>query len=268
MATFHHWGDSVRYQNEAVEPKDKQTASKPQKTEKHEAKKHEAEQPAKPAEHKAEGGDAAPKDGYLVAHHPAPGSRKPSVSRSKDYEPAEEVHHESVHDTMPSLVAHGDTLTEQTMASVHHTHAVPEVISYIPLDTPHTLDPIQARPIDHPNVRFQSYEDFPPDFYKADYYGFYNDHVKELLPEGMIEEHYPAGEYKPLRIHSFGENGFYYHDDHFQNDFRHDADAIEQIFGFDYQQNELEDDENDDLNMYFYGPFHARETDPYWSKHA
>ena len=77
-ATFHHWGDPVRYQNEAVEPKKKEADPKPKPAEKKEAKKPEAkkpetEKPAKPAEPKAKVDDAAPKDGYLVAHRPPPG---------------------------------------------------------------------------------------------------------------------------------------------------------------------------------------------------
>ena len=40
------------------------------------------------------------------------------------------------------------------MATVHHTHAVPEVISYIPIHTPHTIDPTQAKVVDHPDLGY------------------------------------------------------------------------------------------------------------------
>ena len=92
-ATFHHWGDPARNENLVFKPKEKKSDPKPKTAEKQDAKKQESEQPAKPAEHKAEGSDAAPKDGYLVAHRPQPGSHKPTLSRSKDFKPVEEVQH-------------------------------------------------------------------------------------------------------------------------------------------------------------------------------
>ena len=42
--------------------------------------------------------------------------------------------------------------------------------AYTELETPHTQDLYLAKPLDHPHIHYHSYEDFPPDFYKADFY--------------------------------------------------------------------------------------------------
>ena len=43
-------------------------------------------------------------------------------------------------------------------------------LTYTELETPHTQDLYLAKPLDHPHIHYHSYEDFPPDFYKADFY--------------------------------------------------------------------------------------------------
>ena len=50
----------------------------------------------------------------------------------------------------------------------HGHHAVITLLDE--LETPHSFDPIAAKDINDPSIFFHSYEDFPPDFYKAEYY--------------------------------------------------------------------------------------------------
>ena len=63
--------------------------------------------------------------------------------------------------------------------------------------------------MDHPHIHYHSYEDFPPDFYKADFY----DQYRQITGVDWTP-------YSPLKIHSYGDNGFYYYDDHPQTSFR------------------------------------------------
>ena len=57
--------------------------------------------------------------------------------------------------------------------------------------------------MDDPEIFYHSYHDFPPDFYKAE---FYDEHSR--LP------------FEGTQIHSLTDHGYYYHDDHHQTDFR------------------------------------------------
>ena len=47
--------------------------------------------------------------------------------------------------------------------------------SYMPVETPHhfTPDPLLHMDLNDPHVHFHSYEDFPPDFYKPEFYQEY-----------------------------------------------------------------------------------------------
>ena len=78
--------------------------------------------------------------------------------------------------------------------------------------TPHSFEPYLAKPLSDPSIHYHSYEDFPPDWYKAEFYDQYR-HLS-----GHPE--YDHFEYKPLKIHSYHKDGFYYYDDHHQTSFR------------------------------------------------
>jgi hypothetical protein len=135
-----------------------------------------------------------------------------------------------------------------------------KTIAYIPMDTPHTIDAILSKDLDDPNIHYQSYEDFPPDFYKANYYNFYNDIVKDMLPHESIEDYYPHSVYRPLKIHSYADNGFYYYDEHPQTDFRH---ASAHSYGPDYHTtlnfHPLPQSHGYPLGATDYHPFHKAE---------
>jgi len=59
-------------------------------------------------------------------------------------------------------------------------HSKSKKLEYYELETAHTKDPIKAKSTNDPNIFFSSYEDFPPDFYKAEYYPGYNAIALEL----------------------------------------------------------------------------------------
>ena len=74
---------------------------------------------------------------------------------------------------------------------------------YQEIDTPHTLDPVRVKTTDDPDIYFQSFHDFVPDFYKVE---FYDSH--QSLPFGGP------------KIHSLTDDGYYYFDDHRHTDLR------------------------------------------------
>ena len=96
---------------------------------------------------------------------------------------------------------------------------------YRELETPHTIEPFKARSINDSTVHYHDYTDFPPEFYKAEYYSFYHKLSEDMNPDHHLthdeaEHHLP---FEPLRIHSYTDNGFYYYDDHPQTDFREET---------------------------------------------
>ena len=93
------------------------------------------------------------------------------------------------------------------------------------LEIPHSREPFRAKKTSDPGIYFHEYEDFPPDFYKAE---FYHDAYMKIMQQINAEERLDlmnelaleGPEYKPLKIHSLAENGFFYYDDHSQTSFR------------------------------------------------
>lgn len=71
-------------------------------------------------------------------------------------------------------------------------------------------------------MHYHDYTDFPPEFYKAEYYSFYHKLSEDMNPDHVheSEHHLP---FEPLRVHSYTDNGFYYYDDHPQTDFREET---------------------------------------------
>ena len=79
-----------------------------------------------------------------------------------------------------------------------HSHHKSINLLYHEIETAHTLDPIRVKSTDDPNVFFHSFHDFPPDFYKAEYYD-----VDSSTRHG----------HEGTKIHSLTDNGYYYYDD-------------------------------------------------------
>ena len=108
-----------------------------------------------------------------------------------------------------------------TPRSVHGLH-------YREVQTAHSLEPYLAKDTDHPSVHFHTYEDFPPDFYKAE---FYEQEYAQIMgtdeSEQAFDQFYQPVEllkpYEPLKVHSFHDNGFYYYDDNSMTSFKDDT---------------------------------------------
>ena len=95
------------------------------------------------------------------------------------------------------------------------------------METPHTTDTFKAKKLDDPNVHYHDFSDFPPDFYKADFYHHYAEVGADILSSELGQHVRPSDvhrEYEPLKIHSLAKSGegFYYYDDHHQTSFHHD----------------------------------------------
>ncbi len=91
---------------------------------------------------------------------------------------------------------------------------------YHELETPHSLEPFKSKSLHDPTVHYHDYHDYPPEFYKAEYYGNYHKLSEDMMsPEQYYrlrvlnhdDHHLP---YEPLQVHSWADNGFFYYDDH------------------------------------------------------
>ena len=112
----------------------------------------------------------------MVAHRPDPGQHEAPKISYVDEKPLNEKHlfaedllrrehHENPHH---DLRDHDELPLEQ-----HHYHS-PAMNDYHELVTAHSLEPFKSKPHSDPLIHYHDYQDFPPEFYKAEYYSFYH----------------------------------------------------------------------------------------------
>ena len=105
--------------------------------------------------------------------------------------------------------------------SYAHHHGTDLSSSYNEIETPHSKEVFKAKPVTDPNIHYHDFSDFPPDFYKADFYEQYETLGADILGHPMPKhaKHYV---YEPLKVHNYSHDGkgFYYFDDHQQTDMR------------------------------------------------
>lgn len=135
-----------------------------------------------------------------MAERPAPGIHTPTLKRTTVHPDNEryDKHHE--------------------IYSRHYN----ELLVYNELETPHTKEPFKAKALDDPNIHYHDFSDFPPDFYKPEFYGYHYEQVTGHKSS-------PHTKYEPLKIHSVDKSGkgFYYYDEHYSTSFLHGGSSAE-----------------------------------------
>lgn len=130
------------------------------------------------------------------------------------YPPTHQMHHKDAYNEADNYSS--SNINDQP-ANREYLGGLKRIV-YRELETPHSVDPVLAKTLDDPNIFYHSYEDFPPDFYKAEYYHGYANIAADLSPN--FDPFRASNDYEHIKIHSLAENGFYYYDPHRQTDLR------------------------------------------------
>lgn len=108
----------------------------------------------------------------MVAHRPTYGKHEAPKISYVDKQPVNERHtfEEDLHREHPHDGEH-----------YYQRHYMEHSNDYHELETPHSLEPFKSKSILDPTVHFHDYHDFPPEFYKAEYYGNYHKLSEDMM---------------------------------------------------------------------------------------